>query len=135
MEFKELTDEQWEFIRPLLPPSAREGRPKADDRRTVDAILYVLTTGCRWMDLPKMYGDDVTAWRRLRDWEDRGVWKGMMEKVIGLGFTSKKLKLQKISVDSSDVAAKKGGSSSATMVTRRSRGARYMPQSHQTPSL
>lgn len=47
MEFRELSQEQWEFITPLLPPKARTGRPRADDRKTLNGILYVLTTGCR----------------------------------------------------------------------------------------
>jgi transposase len=61
MKFEELIDEQWEFIRPLLPPSAREERSRADDRRTINAMPYVLTTGCRWMDFPREYGDDSIA--------------------------------------------------------------------------
>jgi transposase len=59
--------EQWEFVEPFLPPKAKEGRPRADDRQTVNAILYVLKTGIPWNDdLPDGYGDEVTAWRRLR---------------------------------------------------------------------
>lgn len=110
MEFRELTDEQWDFIEPLLPSSANEGRPRADDRTTINAIIYVLTTGCRWMDLPSKYGDDVTAWRRLRNWEKLGVWKAVMRKVMSLGYSAHRLSLENVSVDSTDVAAKKGGS-------------------------
>ncbi|RLE68618.1 MAG: hypothetical protein DRJ34_02665 [Thermoprotei archaeon] len=43
-----LTDEQWERIRPLLPPPAQTGRPRADDRKVLNGILYVLRTGCAW---------------------------------------------------------------------------------------
>jgi transposase len=48
-----LNDSQWAFIKPLLPPPARTGRPRADDRRTLEGILYILTTGCRWQELPR----------------------------------------------------------------------------------
>jgi transposase len=48
----QLTDRQWTFIQPLLPPHARTGRPRADDRRTIEGIVYILITGCRWQDLP-----------------------------------------------------------------------------------
>ncbi len=51
MEFLELSDGEWEFISPLLPPKARVGRPRADDRMKINGILYVLTTGCRWICL------------------------------------------------------------------------------------
>jgi len=55
MKFKPLTDAQWKYIEPLLPPHAKEGKPRADDRRTIYAILYVLKTGIPWNDLPKEY--------------------------------------------------------------------------------
>src|SRR5260370_39837463 len=71
-----LTDMQWAFIRPLLPPPARTGRPRAPDRRTVDGILYVLITGCRWQDLPREYGAPTTVWRRLKRWGEAGVGEG-----------------------------------------------------------
>jgi len=48
-----LTNWQWDFIRPLSPPLARTGRPRADDSRTIEGILYVLITGCRWQDLSR----------------------------------------------------------------------------------
>jgi transposase/quinol monooxygenase YgiN len=70
-----LSDAQWERVRSLLPPGKREGRPRADDRRTLDGILYVLRTGCRWQDLPDEYGSGVTCWRRLTQWEDDGTWE------------------------------------------------------------
>ncbi len=70
-----LTDAQWEAIAPLLPPPARTGRPRAQDRRTLEGILYVLRNGCRWHDLPAQYGDPVTCWRRFVRWEATGVWE------------------------------------------------------------
>ena len=70
-----LTDAQWAKIRPLVPPPARTGRPRADDRRTLEAILYVLRTGCAWADLPPELGDDATVHRRLRRWQAEGVWE------------------------------------------------------------
>src|SRR5260370_16774422 len=70
-----LTDKQWAFICPLLPPPACTGRPRADDRRTVEGILYVLITGCRWQDLPRVYGAPTTVWRRLKCWGEEGVWE------------------------------------------------------------
>jgi len=45
-------------------PSAtprRMGRPRADDRKVLNGILYVLRTGCRWKDMPREYGAYVTA--------------------------------------------------------------------------
>ena len=70
-----LTDQQWAFFQPFLPPSARTGRPRADDRQTVEGILYVLITGCRWQHLPCEYGAPTTVWRRLKRWGEAGVWE------------------------------------------------------------
>ncbi len=55
MGFIEISDEKWELIKPLLPPKARLGRPRANDGATINGILYILTTGCRWMDMPLKY--------------------------------------------------------------------------------
>jgi len=68
MEFRELSDEEWELIKPLLPPKAKIGRPRADDRRVLNGILYVLATGCKWMDMPPKYGHYSTAFRRRLVW-------------------------------------------------------------------
>jgi hypothetical protein len=74
MRFRVLSDYGWGVIRPLLPPRSRVGRPRADNRVVLNGILYVLTTGCRWMDMPLEYGSYKTAWRRLKRWQDEGVW-------------------------------------------------------------
>ena len=49
----DLRDDQWELIAPLLPSQKKRGRPRADDRRTLNGILWVLRSGARWKDLPK----------------------------------------------------------------------------------
>jgi transposase len=51
MQFQELTDMQWDLVKPSLPSPALTGRPRADDRMTINGILYVLMSGCRWMDI------------------------------------------------------------------------------------
>jgi len=56
MRFRELSDGGREFIRPLLPPKAKTGRLRADDRMVLYGIVYMLVTGCRWMDMPVKYG-------------------------------------------------------------------------------
>jgi transposase len=71
-----LTDAQWAQIAALLPPRpGRRGRPRADDRRTLEAILYVQRTGCAWADLPAELGDEATAHRRWQEWQAVGLWE------------------------------------------------------------
>ncbi len=74
-----VTEAQWARIRTLLPPVSPTGRPRADDRRTLEAILYVQRTGCAWADLPPALGDDATAHRRLVQWRAAGLWPRIEE--------------------------------------------------------
>jgi transposase len=61
-----VSDAQWAQIQALLPPRAPTGRPRADDRHILEAILYVRRRGCAWAALPAALGDGATAHRRWR---------------------------------------------------------------------
>jgi len=104
-----LTDGQWAFIQPLLPPPARTGRPRADDRRTLDGILYVLITGCRWQDLPCEYGAPTTAWRRLKRWGGEGVWECIWRAALAALDQLGQLDWTMAFLDGSFAPAKNGG--------------------------
>ena len=56
MQFQEITNKQWDMVKSHLPKPARTGRPRADGRTMINAIIFVLITGCRWIDLPAKYG-------------------------------------------------------------------------------
>jgi transposase len=76
-----VSDELWEVLQPLLPePKPRRfrypGRKPVDDRKALTGILFVLKTGIPWEDLPCEMGCGcgMTCWRRLRAWQEAGVW-------------------------------------------------------------
>jgi transposase len=70
-----LTDEQWERIRPLLPPQRpRTGRPAKDHRTVVEAILWIDRTGAPWRDLPQEFGPWQSIATRFYRWVEAGVW-------------------------------------------------------------
>lgn len=74
----DLTNKEWSILGSLLPEPAPTGRPRADDRRTLNGILYVLSTGCRWADLPpERYGSGKTCWRRFKEWREQGRWNAI----------------------------------------------------------
>ena len=50
------------------------GRPWVENRRVLEGILRILRSGPRWQDLPEKHQRSTTCWRRLRDWEEQGVW-------------------------------------------------------------
>lgn len=76
----ELSDEEWEQIRPFLPDRrGKVGRPRSDDRRIVNAILWIVRTGAPWRDLPERYGSWKTANSRFYRWRDSGLWQRILE--------------------------------------------------------
>lgn len=69
----DLTDEEWKLVVPHLPPPRQRSRHAAPDRRLVlDAILYVLTTGCQWRQLPKDFPPKSTVHDYFVDWHCDG---------------------------------------------------------------
>ena len=69
----DLTDAQWEVLRPLLPPRCGAGRPRTTDlREVVNAILYVLRTGCAWDLLPHDFPPPGTVYGYFSQWRRDG---------------------------------------------------------------
>ncbi len=106
-----LTDSQWAVISSLLPKQnfERGGRPRADDKKTLEAILWVLRTGAQWSELPPKYGSSATAWRRLKAWEENGVWKKIWKNLLATLSKADKLQLNVGFVDGTFAPSKKGG--------------------------
>jgi len=69
----DLSDGEWALIVPLLPNKPR-GVARADDRRVLNGIFYILRTGSPWRDLPERYGPYTTAYNRYNRWAKAGVW-------------------------------------------------------------
>jgi transposase len=105
---EELGDEQWELIAPLLPKHKRRGRPRAEDRRALNGILWVLRSGARWKDLPPKYGSRSTWHRRLQEWQDQRVWEGIRLEFLSTLETQAKLDWSQAFLEGSFVPAKKG---------------------------
>lgn len=108
-----------------LPPKARAGRPRADDRKMQNGILDVLGTGCRWMDRPKKCGSSRTAGRR-KAWEARRVWKERWRRLLDWGYPVGRLSVEGVGVDATTVEAQKGGRRWASMATVGGRGRKSM---------
>ena len=66
----DLTDDEWVLVAPLIRPAKRGGRPRTVDvREVLNAIFYVLWTGCPWKALPKDLPPRSTVWEYLDLWE------------------------------------------------------------------
>ena len=82
-----VSDELWEVIEPLLPPEPEKpkgGRPRVPNRAALTGIIFVLKTGLPWEYLPPEMGcgSGITCWRRLRDWQDAGVWEKLHQVLL-----------------------------------------------------
>ena len=109
-----LPDELWERIRPLLPPEPpkpKGGRPRVSDRACLTGILFVLKTGCPWEYLPRELGCGcgMTCWRRLRDWQQAGVWQAIWEMLLNELGMAGQIDLSWAVIDSCSVRAVFGG--------------------------
>jgi transposase len=94
----------------LIYPHPNRGRPRAQDRPSLNGILYVLRTGCRWHDLAPRYGGPVTCWRRLDQWQMDGTWERIWRAFLTSLDEAGKLDWSRAFLDGSFVPAKKGGS-------------------------
>ena len=106
-----LTDEQWTIIEPLLPPpkGSRRGGPKPLPNRPVfEGILWVLRSGARWKDLPQEYPSPSTCWRRLRAWEETGVWEQAWRTLLAQLDQQQHLGWEEVFTDATFSPAKKG---------------------------
>ncbi len=75
-----LPDALWNLIQPMLPTvphRAKGGRPRLPHRACLTGILFVLRSGIPWEMPPQELGcgSGMTCWRRLRDWQEAGIWK------------------------------------------------------------
>ena len=74
----DLTDAEWELVRPFIRPAKRGGRPRSVDvREVMNAIFYVLSTGCQWNAIPSDLPPRSTVWDYLDLWE----WDGTIARV------------------------------------------------------
>jgi drug/metabolite transporter (DMT)-like permease/transposase len=103
----------WEVIGPLLPaesPKPKGGRPRVPDRAALEGIVYVLRSGIPWRMLPEEFGcSGVTCWRRLRDWQEAGVWQRLRRALLDRLGQAGLIDWSRASVDSASTPAKKGG--------------------------
>jgi transposase len=111
-----LDDDLWNLIEPILPPPKGRrfrfpGRKPISHRQALDGILFVLKTGIPWEYLPREMGcgSGMTCWRRLRDWQRRGVWQRLHRLLLDKLRQADKIDWSRAVVDSTSIRAVFGG--------------------------
>lgn len=111
-----LDGDLWNLIEPILPKPKRRrkrypGRKPISHRQTLSGILFVLKTGIGWEYLPLEMGcgSGMTCWRRLRDWQRRGIWTKVHRMLLNKLREADKIDWSRAVVDSTSVRAVFGG--------------------------
>jgi transposase len=116
MAWRKLTPQPWDALRCHLPPpkaSLRGGRPRVEDRRCFEGILWILWTGAPWREWPRRYGSPSTGWRRLKEWEETGVLLKLWRACLGQLNDQQKRRWDECCADGRFIPAQKGGPKSA----------------------
>src|SRR5215211_2209819 len=130
---KELvSDELWKTIEPLLPdepPKPKGGRPRVDNRSALAGIIFVLKSGIPWEMLPKEMGcgSGVTCWRRLREWQEAGVWERLHKILLDRLGEADRIDWERASLDSASILVKRGARKPARIQQIRESGLEAPP--------
>jgi transposase len=114
---KELvSDKLWDVVQSMLPPPKKRrflypGRKRLDDRKVLAGILFVLRTGIPWEFLPQEMGcgSGMTCWRRLREWQQAGVWELLHQTLLAMLNWADQIDWSRAVIDSGSVRAVGGG--------------------------
>jgi len=108
----EIPDDLWLIVQHVLPREELQrsrGRPWIPPRRILDAVLYVLRTGCQWKAVPREFGSGSTVHRRFQRWVDHGVWAAMWRLLLQYYDAAESLEWTWQSADASLHKAPLGG--------------------------
>lgn len=104
--FKMLTDEQWLLVKNSMQwtPAPPRGKESTCFRKVWNSILYILSRGCRWADLPtekEYYATKSVAHRWLQIWNHEGVFDRVLSKLLQTAVSQGKVDISQIAVDGS----------------------------------
>jgi transposase len=124
----DLTDGEWAYVEPLIPPAKSGGnKRRIDVREVMNGIMYVLSTGCQWRAIPK----DLPARSTLFDYLDLWSWDGTLDRIHHALYVEcrehggREASPTAAIIDSQSVkSAEKGGPASIRMATMRARRSR-----------
>ena len=137
-----VSDALWGLVEPLIPPEPpkpKGGRPRISNRAALTGILFVLMSGIPWEMLPPEMGwsSGVTCWRRLRDWQEAGVWDRLHRLLLDRLGEAGQIDWSRAALDSASIPAKRGARPSVRtrrIVANRARSATLWSNAAGNPS-
>lgn len=106
-----LSNAEWNIIRKHLtipkPRADGRGRPRANDRRAFEAIIYVLTKGIAWNQIPHYYPCYVSCFERYQKWSGDGSLQRALASLLEIKDSQKELALGEAIFDGSFITSKK----------------------------
>ena len=122
----QLSDEQWQQIEHLLPKNGQRGGQWKDHRLMIDAILWALSDGSRWRNIPERFGPWQTVYDRFRSWTRRGVWDRILRHLQARKMHSDEIDWQLFAIDGTVIRAHQSAAGAGEKKTsRRTRGPRF----------
>jgi transposase len=107
----ELSDEEWERIKDLLPSDKleKQGRPPKPNRDMLNAILWIARSGAAWRDMPERYGPWETVYTRFKKWSEQHVFEEIFS-ILSIDADYQDLSLDSTSIKAHEhsAGAKKG---------------------------
>jgi transposase len=101
----QLSDDQWAQLEGLLPTNGRRGGQWKDHRLMIDGILWALSDGGRWRNLPERYGPWQSVYDRFRRWTRRGLWDRILRHLQARKINSGEIDWDLFAIDGAVVRA------------------------------
>jgi transposase len=101
----QLSDAQYEQIQGLLPRNGRRGGQWKDHRLMIDGILWALSDGGRWRNLPERFGPWQSVYDRFRNWARKGLWGRLLRRLQARKLTGDEIDWELFCIDGSVVRA------------------------------
>jgi transposase len=120
----EISDADWDRIKDLLPGQpGQHGGVAEDNRRFIDAVLWIARTGAAWADLPERLGNPNSQWRRFDRWAEKGRWDPILAALRDPDLDVLVLDSTAVRAHPCAAGAKKSGTGLAARTIRRSAAA------------
>jgi transposase len=108
-----LSDTQWQQIVDFLPANGSKGGQWKDHRRMIDGILWALSDGGRWRNLPKEFGPWQSVYDRFRKWCRTGLWDKILRHLQARKMNSDQIDWQLFCIDASVIRAHQSAAGAA----------------------